>query len=359
MNAVRLPKHEVASLFRDTAIANAVAENAGDLNAASTAKDVAAVTAVVRRIAQVYAGWNRATSVAQKRLDWDALFGPVLPDSLANTRIEPAVAHGVPVEWVCAPNARPGRAVMYFHGGGFQVGSLQSHRELMARLSAASGCPVVGVAYRLVPEHRHPAPLHDALAVHSWLAAQGLHANQLALAGDSAGGTIALLLLLALRDAGQPMPAATALMSPWTDLSASGESYATRSAVDPLHQRPMILAMAKSYLSAQLPDIRVERTVAQDLSDPRDPRISPLFADLHGLPPLMIQVGDRETVLSDSTAFADKARAAGVPVALQVWAGMIHVFQQFPDDFPQAQIAINALGEFLARHLQPQATENE
>ena len=304
---------------------------------------VTAVDGVVKRITAVYRGWSRSTPVAQRRLDWDALFGNELPATFAGTRVEPDVAHGVPVQWITAPNVRQDKVVVYFHGGGFQVGSLRSHRELMVRLSAASACRVLGVDYRLVPEHGFPAPLQDALSVHAWLAQQGLGGAKLALAGDSAGGGLALSLLLALRNAAKPLPAAAALMSPWTDLSAGGESYTTRSAVDPIHQRPMILAMARSYLGTD--------GHGKD-RDPCDPLASPLFADLQGLPPLLIQVGDRETVLSDSTDFAAKALAAGVPVQLDVWPGMIHVFQQFPNELPQAVAAIASLGQFLNQHLQ-------
>jgi acetyl esterase/lipase len=301
----------------------------------------AAVDAVVQRITAVYRGWNRSTTVAQMRLDWDALFGYDVPPEFAGTQTQPNSALGVPVQWITAPNARPDKVVVYFHGGGFQVGSLRSHHELMVRLSAASACRVLGVDYRLAPEHLFPAPLQDALTVYAWLAAKGFSAANVAFAGDSAGGGLALSLLLALRDAGEALPAAAGLMSPWTDLSASGESYATRAAVDPIHQRPMILAMARNYLGKD------GQGEARDICNPQ---ASPLFADLHGLPPLLIQVGDRETVLSDSTAFAAKAQAAGVQVQLDVWPGMIHVFQQFPRELPQATTAIAAMGDFLKQH---------
>ncbi len=303
----------------------------------------AAVDGVVNRITAVYRGWSRNTPAAQMRLDWDALFGRELPAEFAGTRFETASARSVPVQWITAPNACADRVVVYFHGGGFRVGSLLSHRELMVRLSAASACRVLGVDYRLAPEHCFPAPLQDALTVHAWLAAQGFGGANVALAGDSAGGGLALSLLLALRDAGQALPAAAVLMSPWTDLSASGESYTTRSSVDPIHQRPMILAMAGSYLG---------KDGQGEDRDPCDPLASPLFANVQGLPPLLIQVGDCETVLSDSTAFAGRAKTAGVDVSLEVWDDMIHVFQQFPIELPQAAAAIASQGLFLKKHLQ-------
>ena len=156
-------------------------------------------------------------------------------------------------------------------------------------------------------------------------------------AGDSAGGNLALAAMLALRERRLPLPVAGVLMSPWTDLAATGESYVSRAKADPIHQRPMILALAKNYLGGQ--------------GDPYDPLASPLYADLAGLPPLLIQVGDRETVLDDSVMFADMARAAGVDVDLQVWDGMIHVFQMFGAELPEAHQAIASIAGFLNRHL--------
>src|SRR5690606_15879602 len=152
--------------------------------------------------------------------------------------------------WVAAPGARTDQVIVYFHGGGFQVGSLHSHRELMARLSAEAGARVLGVGYRLAPEHRHPAPLEDALTVLDWLKAEGHAAHRTALAGDSAGGGLGLSTLLALQGTDH-MPAAAFVMSAWTDLAATGESYESRAASDPIHQRAMIQAMARNFLGKE------------------------------------------------------------------------------------------------------------
>ncbi|WBY03065.1 alpha/beta hydrolase [Ramlibacter tataouinensis] len=293
------------------------------------------VDAVIARVRSVYGRWRRDTTVAQMRADWDALF-----NATGDASFEPVQAGGVPSAWIAAPGVRSDQAIVYFHGGGFQVGSLHSHRELMARLSAAAGVRVLGVAYRLAPEHRHPAPLQDALAVLQWLRGQGFAAKDIALAGDSAGGGLALGTMLALYGRGDALPAAAFLMSAWTDLAATGESYETRAAADPIHQRPMIQAMARNFLG---PD-----------ADPRDPLASPLYASdaqLAALPPLLLQVGDRETVLSDSEAFARRVRAAGGQAESQAWPGMIHVFQQFPGELPEAREALLAGGRFLASHL--------
>lgn len=293
------------------------------------------VDAVVARVKKVYRSWGRATTVAQMRADWDALFG--VDDVPA--AVEPVLAGGVPGQWVTSPGADAGKVLLYLHGGGFQVGSSRSHLELMACISAAAGCRVLGLDYRLAPEHRFPAALGDACAACEWLFSQGFDAADIALGGDSAGGGLALSTLLARRSAGQALPAAVVLMSAWTDLTASGESYDSGAASDPIHQRPMILAMARNYLGPH--------------GDAHDPLASPLFADLHGLPPMLIQVGAGETVRSDSTLFADKARATGVDVELEVWDEMLHVFQQFPRELDEARAALQSIGRFLRLHLRP------
>jgi len=192
---------------------------------------------------------------------------------------------------------------------------------------------VLAINYRLAPEHPFPAPLEDAMAAYRWMLQQGLNPEDIAFAGDSAGGNLVLAAMLSLRERGAPLPVAGVLMSPWTDLAATGESYVSRADADPIHQRPMILALAKNYLGEN--------------GDPRNPLASPLYAELAGLPPLLIQVGDRETVLDDSIMFADKARVAGVDVELQIWDGMIHVFQMFGAELPEACRAIDSIAKFL------------
>ena len=196
---------------------------------------------------------------------------------------------------------------------------------------------MLAINYRLAPEHRFPAALDDALAAYGWMLDQGLKPGNVAFAGDSAGGNLVLAAMLALRERGLPLPVSAVLMSPWTDLAATGASYVSRAEADPIHQRAMILALAKNYLGGQ--------------GDPCDPLVSPLYADLGGLPPLLIQVGDRETVLDDSVMFADLARAAGVDVHLEVWDGMIHVFQMFGAELSEAHQAIASIAQFLNRHL--------
>lgn len=285
----------------------------------------------IARIRAVYRGWNRDTSVAQMRGDWDAAFG----GTNAPVTCEHISAGGVDGEWISPADAPQDKAILYFHGGGFRIGSVASHRDLIAQIVLASGCRVLAINYRLAPEHRFPAALDDALAAYGWMLGQGLAPGNVAFAGDSAGGNLVLATMLALRERALPLPVSAVLMSPWTDLAATGASYVSRAEADPIHQRPMILALARNYLGGQ--------------GDPCDPLVSPLYADLRGLPPLLIQVGDRETVLDDSVMFAEKARAAGIDVSLEVWDGMIHVFQMF--GLTEAHRAIGSIAGFLDRHL--------
>lgn len=301
---------------------------------ASTGDDIAItpVDRAIEHLRAIYRGWTRDTSVAQMRRDWDAAFaGCSVP-----VTCEPVSAEGVDGEWLVPSDAPRDKAILYFHGGGFRIGSIASHRDLAARIADASGCRVLSINYRLAPEHRFPAALDDALAAYHYLRDQGLRPADIAFAGDSAGGNLVLAAMLATRDRCLPLPAAGALMSPWTDLTASGASYESRAEADPVHQRSMIVALAKNYLGKD--------------GDPRDPLASPLCADLAGLPPLLVQVGDCETVRDDSTELAARAKAAGADVELQVWDGMIHVFQMFPE-IPQAREAIASLAVFLRNHL--------
>jgi acetyl esterase/lipase len=293
----------------------------------------APIDLAIERIRAVYRSWNRDTSVAQMRSDWDAAFG----GSTTPVTCERVSAAGVDGEWISPAHAPQDKAILYCHGGGFRIGSVISHRDLIAQIAIASGCRVLAINYRLAPEHRYPAALDDALTAYGWMLGQGLAPGNVAFAGDSAGGNLVLAAMLALRERRLPLPVSAVLMSPWTDLAATGASYVSRAEADPIHQRPMILALAKNYLGGQ--------------GDPYDPLVSPLYADLGGLPPLLIQVGDRETVLDDSVMFADMARAAGIDVTLEVWDGMIHVFQMFSAELPEAHRAIASIATFLNRHL--------
>jgi len=289
------------------------------------------VSSIVERLRGTYARWTRTTTIRQMRADWDDLFR----DRAEPWPIEKLRAGGVPAEWIAAAGARADRAILYLHGGGFRMGSIDSHRELMQRLSGAAGARVLGIDYRLTPEHAFPAPVDDALSAYRWLLDIGVRPGCIALAGDSAGGGLVLSCMFAARAANLELPCAAYLMSPWTDLAATGATFVSRAGVDPLHQRPMILNMAKAYLGLS--------------GDPLDPLASPLYGDLEGLPPLLIQCGDHETILDDSVRFAERARKAGAVVELEVYPSMIHVFQAF-GELNAARRAVAAAGKFFGRH---------
>lgn len=245
---------------------------------------------------------------------------------------EPVTVNGVRAEWVSAPAVDEDRVVLYLHGGAYVIGSVNTHRDLAGRVSRASGARVLNVDYRLAPEHPHPAAVEDATAAYRWLLDADHASGDLAIAGDSAGGGLTIATLVALRDRGQPLPAAGVCLSPWVDLEGIGESMTTCAELDPMVQRDHLVRMAKFYLGSH---------------DPRTPLAAPLYADLSGLPPLLIQVGTAETLLDDSNRIAERARKAGVDVTLEVWDDMIHVFQAFAMMLPEGQQAIDKIGEYL------------
>ena len=250
----------------------------------------------------------------------------------AGTAVDPVDAGGVSAEWVAAPGVSQERVLLYFHGGAYQIGSPATLRHLVALLSGAARARALSVDYRLAPEHPFPAAIEDAVAAYRWLLAEGIDPALIAVAGDSAGGGLALGALVALRDAKEPMPAAAVLLSPWTDLALTGESLRTRAAVDAMIRLEGMTEAAELYLAG---------------ADPRHPCASPLYADLRGLPPLLIHVGDAEVILSDSTRIAARASEAGVAVSLEIWDEMPHVFPAFAGLLPEADQAIERIGAWL------------
>ena len=250
----------------------------------------------------------------------------------ADVKCEPVNAGGVKSEWVTTPGADAGRAVLYLHGGGYVIGSINTHRDLASRISRATKARVLLIDYRLAPEHPFPAAVEDSVASYRWMLAQGLKPSRIAVAGDSAGGGLTVATLVAIRDAKLAVPAAGVCLSPWIDLEGVGDSMKTKASVDPMVQKEALLEMAKHYLKGQ---------------DARSPLAAPLYADLAGLPPLLVQVGTAETLLDDSTRLAERARKAGVKVTLEPWENMIHVFQVFAPMLDEAQQAIDKIGEFV------------
>ncbi|GIW43491.1 MAG: hydrolase [Candidatus Binatia bacterium] len=273
-------------------------------------------------------------TVEQMRAGLEAMAGiaPLPPD----VEMMPVDADGVPAAWVKVPESGSGRVVLYLHGGGYVIGSIRTHRDLAQRIARAARARVLLIDYRLAPEHPHPAAVEDSVRAYRWLLAQGVPPASLAIAGDSAGGGLTVATLVALREAGVPLPAAAVCLSPWVDLEGLGESMASKADVDPMVQRDALLRMAAMYLGGQ---------------DPRTPLAAPLYADLRNLPPLLIQVGTAETLLDDSLRLAEKARAAGVEVTLEAWDDMIHVWQAFAAMLPEGQQAIDRIGEFLRQRL--------
>ncbi|WP_054693055.1 alpha/beta hydrolase [Syntrophomonas palmitatica] len=251
-----------------------------------------------------------------------------LPDGI---EVEPVSIGDMAAEWITPSQVLKDQVMLYFHGGGYVSGTCQSHRAIVAKFVRRSGLPALLFEYRLAPEHPFPAALDDAVIAYSWLLDQGISSSNIALLGDSAGGGLVLATLLALRDKGISLPAAAAVYSPVTDYTCSGESYRTNAKVC-LSPKGIAPAFARHY--------------AGDL-DPGLPYISPLFGDLHGLPPLLILVGSDETLLDDATRFAAKAKACGVDVTLRIEPGMFHCYPAMAPLFPEATRAMKEICRFI------------
>jgi acetyl esterase/lipase len=242
------------------------------------------------------------------------------------------LANSVPGEWITPEGAESEHVILYLHGGSYNAGSTRSHRALAANIAHAAKARALTVDYRLAPEHPYPAALEDTLTMYRWLLERDIKPEQITVAGDSAGGGLTIALLLALRELDIPMPASAVVISPWTDLSASGESWQTNAKADYVINAKGLQASARMYL---------------DGTDPHHPLASPLYANLLGLPPLLIQVGSEEILLSDSTRLAEHARRANVDVTLEVWDGMQHVWHFAGGILPEARQAIDKIGEFI------------
>lgn len=243
---------------------------------------------------------------------------------------------GIPAEWISTPESSEDRILFYLHGGGYCIGSLDTHRDMVSRIARAGRARALSVEYRLAPENPHPAALEDSLAAYRALLASGADPTRIIIGGDSAGGGLTMATLISLRDAGDPLPAAAVCLSPWTDLDETGDSAITKADVDPMIKPDGEKKMARNYAGG---------------ADLREPLLSPLYAELHGLPPMLIQVGTREVLLDDSTRFADRAREAGVDVTLEPWEEMFHVWQFFAFMLPEGKQAVDRLGEFIQQQV--------
>ena len=249
---------------------------------------------------------------------------------------EPHDAAGVPAEWVTAAGGEAGRAVVYLHGGGYATGTVEGFRSLSSHLARATRARVLAVDYRLAPEHPYPAALDDAIAAYDSVVSSGYAPGQIALIGDSSGGGLVLGTLVALRDRGEPLPATAVCLCPWTDLTLSGASVEANGDTDPMVRATTLGLMADAYLGA---------------NDRRTPTASPLFADLAGLPPLLVQVGSGELLADDAKRLAERATAAGVDVTLELWPDVFHVWHAFADLLPEARDAIATIGAYVDQQL--------
>jgi len=277
------------------------------------------------RLREIIAARPRAWEIAQMRIDADERSKAfVLP---ADVTVQPVIANGVKAEWTSTPDADPSSVILYLHGGGYVICSLDSHRHLVAEAGRAARTRTLAIDYRLAPEHPFPAPVQDTVAAYRYLLDSGIKPHRIALAGDSAGGGLVVAALLAIRQAGLPLPACGWCISPWVDMEALGASFVDRAETDPTVQKATILMMAQWYLGG---------------ADPRHPHAAPIYGDLRGLPPLLIQVGAAETLLDDSIALARKAGMADVPVDLQIWPEMIHIWHIF---FPMLSAGRRAIAE--------------
>ena len=269
----------------------------------------------------------------RKRLDDVGSVWPVADD----VKVATVDVNGLPGEWSIVPGSDLSRVLMFFHGGGYCSGSIVSHRRLVTEAGRAAGVRTLAIAYRLAPEHPFPAAYDDVLTAWRFLRDQNIPAAHIAIGGDSAGAGLTLALIGRLRDAQEKLPGCAWLISPWTDLTMSSPALSSRDAVDPLIHKEYLIELADAYLPAGM--------------DRKDPRVSPLYADLKGFPPVIIQVGSAETLLDDATRFAAVAGAADVRVTLEIWPQMIHAWPLWNARLEPGRLALASAGAFIRQHL--------
>jgi len=273
---------------------------------------------------------ERSDDYRQRRKEMDAAFSQygIARDII----VEPVNANGVRAEWTATPADDRDAALLYVHGGGYVIGSLDSHRHLVSEAGRAAKTWALALDYRLAPEHPFPAAVEDAVSGYRYLLSRGIRPGHIAIAGDSAGGGLVVAAMLAIRDAGLAQPACGWCISPWIDMEGIGETMSTKEAADPMVQRAPLLDMARLYLGG---------------ADPRSPLAAPIYADLTGLAPLLIQVGAAETLLDDAIRLAKVAGAADVRVDLQVWPEMVHVWHIFHPELKAGRRAIEQGGAYV------------
>lgn len=269
----------------------------------------------------------------RQRLDEVGSVWPVADD----IRLETVDLGGLAAEFSIAPGSNPSRVLLFFHGGGYCSGSISSHRRLVTEAGRAARSRTLAIGYRLAPEHPFPAAHDDAMTAWRYLIAQGFAPAQIVVGGDSAGGNLTIALINRLRAAGEAQPSCAWLISPWTDLTMSGPSLASKDPVDPIIHKGYLEELAKAYVPAGI--------------GRADPRISPLYSELRGFPPALIQVGSAETLLDDATRLAAAFGAADVPVTLEVWPQMIHAWPLWNANLEDGRKALAQAGQFMNRWL--------
>ena len=267
----------------------------------------------------------------RKRLDGLSSIYPLPTDA----RIEAANANGVPAESTSTPAADPSRVILFFHGGGYVSGSIDSHRQLVIEAGRQAGARTLALNYRRAPENPFPAAVEDCLSGYRFLLLSGFRPDHIVIAGDSAGGGLTVATMMYLRDAGEALPACGWCISPWVDLTISGETITSKAPIDPMIQRDYLQEIASAYLHG---------------TDPKNPLASPLFGNLENLPPLMIQVGTAETLLSDATCLAARAGEADLRVTLETCPDMIHVWHLFYPQLSAGRRALASAGAFIRSH---------
>ncbi|KAA3659615.1 MAG: alpha/beta hydrolase [Chloroflexi bacterium] len=274
------------------------------------------------------------TSIPQFRAEAERMSRAMakLPEDI---ELQPTTIDGMTAEWIYPTNASPEKVILYTHGGGYISGSCTDHRAIVSKMVKSCGVKTLQFDYRLAPEHPFPAALDDSVKAYCWLLAEGYLPENIVIMGESAGGGLCLALLLAIRDQNLPLPAAGVALSAWTDLKCTGESYETKAK---LCLSPMgSWTVFSSYYVGD--------------NDPGNPGISPLYADLHGLPPLLIITGDDEVLRDDSIRFAEKAQQTGVDATLRVSEGMVHCYPLMAPMFPEATAAMSEISTFINTHL--------
>lgn len=282
----------------------------------------------------IKSGYRREpVELARQRMKRMELLVPPPPRS---SRTEYLQVAGVPAAMVRVRESRPDCSVLFLHGGAYTVASFRNYGHFTWRIARAARAGLLAIDYRLAPEHPFPAALEDAMGAYRWLLDRGAKPERVLIAGDSAGGGLALALMLKLRDEGRPLPAGAVVMSPWTDLALTGASLHTNAVRDPMLVASEIPRFAQMYA---------------DKADPHDPYMSPLYADPHGLPPTLIQAGGDEILLDDAVRMANRMKDAGCDVELHIWPGMPHVFQLLVPVMPEANAAVEEIGKFASRVL--------